>query len=230
MDFVVWRKWARSLRYECVVLVGEGKGGGGGAEDSLANGIVVMVAKEQAALKCFVRVTERVVQVQVDCKFDRQLRHFTFMHGLHTAGFDGQLRMATASMREEGVGGGLLAADFNRVLCKCWRCSGKASGRARGDLLLKKEAGWSCQECGQAGPAQGVMRWVGGAGVEFGEDGASPSWTHYEQCGGKLTPRGHRIDGAMAYGREVGRWRLVDALRAHRSNQRGPRVKNPFYG
>ena len=57
-----------------------------------------------------------------------------------------------------------------------------------------------------------MQRWVGGAGEELSDDGRSVSWTHFEQCGGKLTPRGHRIDGAMAYGREVGRWRLVDQI------------------
>ena len=68
-DFARWRKWARSLKYECVVLVGEGKGGGGGAEESHTNDIVVMVAKEQAALRQFTRdVTERVLRVQVECK------------------------------------------------------------------------------------------------------------------------------------------------------------------
>ena len=31
-EFAAWRRWARKLQYECVVLVGEGKGGGGGAD------------------------------------------------------------------------------------------------------------------------------------------------------------------------------------------------------
>ena len=58
-----------------------------------------------------------------------------------------------------------------------------------------------------------IQRWVGGAGEEFSEDGQSASWTHYEQCGGKITPRGHRIDGQNGLrGREVGRWRLVDQI------------------
>ena len=58
-----------------------------------------------------------------------------------------------------------------------------------------------------------IQRWVGGAGEEFSEDGQSASWTHYEQCGGKITPRGHRIDGQNGLrGREVGRWRLVNQI------------------
>ena len=211
-EFAAWRRWARKLQYECVVLVGEGKGGGGGADESHANGIVVMVAKEQAAVRRFVRVAERVLCVQVNCKVDRSERHFAFMHGLHSAGFNKQLRDATTHMRGAEVAGGLLAADFNRVLCPCWRASGRASGGARGDTLLRAEGGWACQRCSRQVAVRGVQRWVGGAGEEFSDDGKSVSWTHFEQCGGKLTPRGHRIDGAMAYGREVGRWRLVDQI------------------
>ena len=78
--------------------------------------------------------------------------------------------------------------------------------------MLRAEGGWACQRCCRATAVRGVQRWVGGAGEDFSEDGQTTTYTHFEQCGGKLTPRGHRIDGALAYGREVGRWRLVDQV------------------
>ena len=181
-EFKRAQKWARAQGYDAKYVVGE-DGGGTRVDGSAAaaqNGMVVMVRRSEAALKVQKRLAPRVMGVVVQHKTDRKERRYVFLHGVHGAGFRGQLKAAQEFAQN---GGALVAGDWNHVPCGSWRASGELGAR---DRWVQKMCGGVCGSKvvgGAGGVAPGEVGWTQFAGVR-GADGRPTSRVDYAVVAG----------------------------------------------
>ena len=235
-ELKIFKAWAkRELRYEAVGLPGEGASRqrteeDGGATRTGANGIMFMVDSERGRFnhieregggnaapqekRLVERVEERVGGVEVSIKGYEEPLAIIGMHGLHDTGdeersFTRQLKEARRWVDRRG--GGVVAADFNKVVCRGWRNQPgwvMNSEEDRNDRLLRRIARWGCTCCARANEAReaGPSRVIGGQGDVGEQDGVG--WTRF----GHHDPTA-RLDYALEFGREEGRWKLTDQSR-----------------
>ena len=215
-DFRLRRREFRKMHYECVFLAGQDAGEANGK--STANGVLALVAKEQAVFKSFERVAGRVLGFEVVHKADGVRRAYVGMHGEHGAGFGAQVRGADRYMRDKG--GGLMLTDANHVPCSSWRCKQDgAVGRSLDgrDKQWRRFCGFRCACCAvvgeeEEGALEGCI--VGGAGGEMDPEGGDVGFTRFATTGGKGGARAWlgptaRYDLAVARGSEGGAWKLM---------------------
>ena len=96
------------------------------------------------------------VQIKHKQEPGKEVRSYVCMHGLHPVPkaavgecFESQLLSSLDWLGQRG--GGLLLGDFNRVVCRKWRCSGAMLNA--GDRALRQAARWSCASAAsRAGP------------------------------------------------------------------------------
>ena len=196
--------WARALQYEPRFLPGEG---GSRREQagtlSNKNGLVMLVAKEQAKAVRHVRVEERVLGLVFRIVGEGRLRAICGLHGLSADGssdFGKQLGAAEDWLQSQG--GGVLVGDFNRVPCSAFRKG--EHGLTQDDLALRKLTRFRCGCC-QAPCEEGVQRLIGMGAAEKWLDG----WTRFEAGVGTSC-----IDFGVAIGlREEGRWSETERFR-----------------
>ena len=204
-DMKKLRKWAAKLKYDMRFMVGEDAGPGG----SRRNGMVALVAREQAAFRSHKRQEERVMGFVVTHKVDAATRAYVGLHGSHDKVKQAkQFDAATKFAAEHG--GALLAADWNAVPCQKWRATeSKLDGS---DRKLRKICGKACSCCGRGEEAR--CKVVGGAGGDFAEEDASVSFTRWHIAEGKWVKPTARLDFVVATGLEEGKWTLLDEVRA----------------
>ena len=111
------RKWAGSRHYTIRFLLGKGGSARRFDYSSSSNGIVAMVANEQASFVRFKipdELEERVLGVELLHKLETASRVLTFVHGLHAKGqssFETQIQRAVQTVEEAG-GGVIFAKVF----------------------------------------------------------------------------------------------------------------------
>ena len=199
------RAWAKERGYVIRFLLGKGGSARQHEFNSHANGIVAMIAREQAAFVRFKmsdELEERVLGVELLHKREASSRVFAFMHGLHTSGqssFESQIRRAVQTV--EDAGGGVVFGDLNRVACSRWRLPRRAlSGM---DRLLRGFLGGSGCTCCQGSHTDVTGSLVGSCG---GED----EFTRREH-GGSNAERA-RLDVAIAFGDQASKWWMVEKV------------------
>ena len=204
-DMKKLRKWAATLRYDMKFMVGEDTGPGG----SRRNGLVALVAREQAAFKSHKRQEERVMGFVVTHKVDAATRAYVGLHGSHDKVKQAkQFDAATKFAAEHG--GALLAADWNAVPCQKWRA---AESKLDGcDRKLRKICGKACSCCGR--DEEACCKVVGGAGGDLAEEDACVSFTRWHIAEGRWVKPTARLDFVVATGLEEGKWTLLDEVRA----------------
>ena len=209
------QKWARGIQYEPCFLPGVGgsRRAVGNGTGSCKNGVIALVAKEQAKLVRWVRVEERVLGIEVRIASENRTRVVCGLHGLSSEGdsnFGQQLGAAEDWLREHG--GGLLVGDFNRVPCCTFRKG--AHVLAADDLQLRKLARWRCTCC-QAPVEDGGQRLVGAGVAESWLGG----WTRFDGEEGTSC-----IDFGIAVGdKEEGKWVETERVRPAKVGAAGAR-------
>ena len=186
---------------------------------------------KRAAL--FERVCCRHMRVVARAKEESLERVFHCMHGLHgpqrlqdaglrcpatgrlLRGGEAELRWADQFraaqerwLTDSNHYGFMLVGDLNRVPCTRWRSDEAGEVRSAAtlnsdDLILRKASGFRCRCCAIAGEGEGSESIVGGTGEKMGQ----PGWTRRATRQGRFAPRRARLDVAVAFGGERGKWR-----------------------
>ena len=196
--------WARAIQYEVRILPGEGGSRRAQAGTlSHKNGLVMLVAKEQAKAVRHVRVEERVLGMVFRIGGEERTRAICGLHGLSSDGdsnFCTQLGAAEEWLQAQG--GGILVGDFNRVPCSAFRKGDHTL--SADDLALRKLMRFQCACC-QAPGEEGCLRLIGRGVAEECLGG----WTRFEGEEGTSC-----IDFGVAVGhREEGKWTESERFR-----------------
>ena len=198
VDFRHLRSWLRRRGYDARFLPG--------ADTRRRTGVLAAVRVDAGRITGYERVATRALGLRVRMHGELDDRFFCGMHGISSvngSAFCLQLRAAEAYARR-GVSG-LVVGDFNHVPCRSWRCG--FDQLSKGDLAMRKLAGWSCGCCdGLAPPDEHTSACI----VPSADDSLS-GWTRFHTGGGVLGDGTSRIDYAVGFPREH-RWacRAVD--------------------
>lgn len=192
------------------------------------NGIVIAVDTAQGKLRSTRRVASRVLGAEVLCSADTHTRRFACIHGLneetkaeHLDAEGRPVASCFALQAEEAErwlaagGGGLLGGDLNRVVCSSWRVGSHRIGGD--DRRIQAMARWHCSCCCDSERPAAATRVIGANGANDWTRWATTTDEHGRRRWGNPSAR---IDYALAFGAEEGRWREGSRHAAEESDER----------